>query len=305
MPVAVEVTDLRKVFGDRVAVAGMSWAAPAGLVTAILGPNGAGKTTSVECAVGLQRPDGGTVRVLGTDPWRSSAEHRAKVGVMLQSGGLPNGTKAIRLLRHLARFYGDPVDLDDLALRLGVTQFAGTTVRRLSGGQRQRLALAAALVGQPQVLFLDEPTAGLDPAGRHVVWDLVRELRDAGVSVVLTTHLMDEAETLADVVHIVDAGRVVASGSVTELTQGGADGELRFRARDGLDLDQLLSALPVGARAKESPRGHYLVEAEVDPALLATVTAWAAGQRAMVEDLRVERRSLEDVFLELTGRGLR
>ena len=229
MPVAVEVTDLRKVFGDRVAVAGMSWTAPAGLVTAILGPNGAGKSTSVECAVGLQRPDGGTVRVLGTDPWRSSAEHRAKVGVMLQSGGLPNGTKAIRLLRHLARFYGDPADVDDLALRLGVTQFAGTTVRRLSGGQRQRLALAAALVGQPQVLFLDEPTAGLDPHGRLDVWDLVEQVRSPGTTTqVITTHSFAEAQRLADHLVIISGGRTVAQGSPSEVVGGSSLEDVYF-----------------------------------------------------------------------------
>jgi len=304
---AVLVDGLVKGYGATKAVAGLSLRAPVAAVTAVLGPNGAGKTTTIEVCEGFRRPDAGTVRVLGLDPTERSghAALTARVGVMPQSGGSYPGIRARELLALAATYHAHPLDPDALLERLGLVDARRTTWRRLSGGQQQRLSLAVALVGRPELVFLDEPTAGLDPAGRHVVWDLVRELRDAGVSVVLTTHLMDEAETLADVVHIVDAGRVVASGSVTELTQGGADGELRFRARDGLDLDQLLSALPVGARAKESPRGHYLVEAEVDPALLATVTAWAAGQRAMVEDLRVERRSLEDVFLELTGRGLR
>ena len=169
----------------------MTWVAPAGGITAVLGPNGAGKTTAIECAVGLQRPDGGTVRVLGTDPWLSSAEHRARVGVMLQSGGLPNGTKPLRLLAHLASLYAVPADISPPASRLGIDAFSGTTVRRLSGGQKQRLALAAALIGRPEVLFLDEPTAGLDPHGRLDVYDLLREVAADGPTVVVTTHAFD------------------------------------------------------------------------------------------------------------------
>ncbi|HEU4330775.1 MAG TPA: ABC transporter ATP-binding protein [Lapillicoccus sp.] len=195
----------------------MTWSAPAAAVTVVLGPNGAGKTTAVECAVGLQRADAGAVSVLGTDPWRATPEHRARVGVMLQSGGLPTGTTPLRLLRHLAGLYADSAPVDELAVRLGVDRFARTTVRRLSGGQRQRLALAAALVGRPEVVFLDEPTAGLDPHGRLDVYELLEGVRNAGTTVVVTTHSFEEAERLADHLVIVSDGRTVAEGTPAEV----------------------------------------------------------------------------------------
>jgi len=205
----------------------------------------------------------------------------------------------------VASFSAHPLDPDDLLDRLGLVDVARTAFRRLSGGQQQRLSLALAVVGRPELVFLDEPTAGLDPQARHAAWELVEALRADGVTVVLTTHLMDEAERLADDIVIVDAGRVVAAGTVGELTRSGAVGQLRFKATPGLDLDQLLSALHSGCAAKESPSGQYLVEGIIDPQLLATVTAWSAGQGAMATDLRVETRTLEDVFLDLTGRELR
>ena len=204
-------------FGTVAACDGMTWSAPAAAVTVVLGPNGAGKTTAVECAVGLQRADAGAVSVLGTDPWRATPEHRARVGVMLQSGGLPTGTTPLRLLRHLAGLYADSAPVDELAVRLGVDRFARTTVRRLSGGQRQRLALAAALVGRPEVVFLDEPTAGLDPHGRLDVYELLEGVRNAGTTVVVTTHSFEEAERLADHLVIVSDGRTVAEGTPAEV----------------------------------------------------------------------------------------
>jgi ABC-2 type transport system ATP-binding protein len=219
-PPAIRLDGLVRRFGTTAAADGMSWSAPAGQVTAILGPNGAGKTTAIECAVGLQRPDGGAVVVLGSNPWRSPAEHRARVGVMLQSGGLPTGTKPMRLLHHLASLYSVPADVAALAERLGIDRFAQTTVRRLSGGQKQRLALAAALVGRPEVAFLDEPTAGLDPHGRLDVYELVEQVRDEGTTVVVTTHSFEEAERLADHLVIVSEGRTVAEGAVTEVVGG-------------------------------------------------------------------------------------
>ena len=220
--------DLAKSFGATTALAGMTWTARHGQVTAMLGPNGAGKTTTIECAEGLQRQDSGEVRVLGVDPWRAGPDHRASVGVMLQDGGLPNGTKPVRLLRHLAAFHQAPADVDTLVDRLGIGAFAGTTVRRLSGGQKQRVALAAALVGRPQVAFLDEPTAGLDPHARLDVWDLVRETRDTGCAVIVTTHSFEEAQRLADQIVIVHHGRVVAQGDLAELTAKGSLEDLYF-----------------------------------------------------------------------------
>ena len=182
---------------------------------------------------------------------------------------------------------------------------AKTPYRRLSGGQQQRLSLAAAVIGRPELVFLDEPTAGMDPQARHATWDLVRALRDAGVSVILTTHFMEEAERLSDHVVIIDRGRVVASGSPAELT--GSAGQLRFRAQPCLDTESLLAALPPGSAAKESPAGHYLLEVQeaVDPGLLAAVTAWCADRGVLASSLKIESRTLEDVFLELTGRDLR
>ncbi|RNI24925.1 ABC transporter ATP-binding protein [Flexivirga caeni] len=196
----------------------MSWQAPQGAITCILGPNGAGKTSIMEMAEGLRRPESGTVRVLGNDPWHADADHRRRVGVMLQDGGLPGSVKPLRLLHHLASLYDETGELSSLVDELGIEEFRHTSLRRLSGGQRQRVALAAALVGQPDVVFLDEPSAGLDPHARLDVWDLVRRTRDRGCCVVVTTHSFEEAERLADRVIIVAAGTVATAGSVTEVS---------------------------------------------------------------------------------------
>ncbi|MFI0422633.1 ABC transporter [Spongiactinospora gelatinilytica] len=298
---AVEIAELVKRYGRATAVDGLTLTARRGAVTAILGPNGAGKTSTIEICEGFRRADGGTVRVLGLDPARR--ELRARVGVMLQSGGVPPAMPAREWLRLVSRFSARPLDPDALLGLLGLAEHRRTPYRRLSGGQQQRLSLAAAVIGRPELVFLDEPTAGLDPQARHACWDLVRDLRAAGVSVVLTTHYMDEAERLADQVVIIDHGRAVANGSPASLT--GAERQLRFRARPGLDLDELLAALPAGSAAKESPAGHYIIEGQVGPELLATVTAWCAAEGVTADDLSIERRTLEDVFLELTGRELR
>ncbi len=230
---AVDVQDLRRVFGSVVAVDGASWSAQPGTVTAVLGPNGAGKTTTVECLEGLVRPTSGRVRVLGADPWRSSAEHRARVGVMLQDGGLATTVRPLPLLHHLASLYAAPRDVDALARRLGIDGFARTTVRRMSGGQRQRVALAAALVGSPDVLFLDEPTAGLDPHARREVWDVVREESERGACVVVTTHSFEEADRVAGRVVIMAAGRVVADGGLDEVRGGRSLEDVYFSLTGG------------------------------------------------------------------------
>ncbi|GAB3591084.1 ABC transporter ATP-binding protein [Angustibacter peucedani] len=302
---AVVVRGLVRSYGGVRAVDGLDLTAAHGQVTAVLGPNGAGKTTTVECCEGLRRPDDGSVRVLGADPHRAGPEHRARVGVMLQDGGLPGGGRAGELVRHVARLHAHPLDPVALCERLGVDAFARTAVRRLSGGQKQRLALACALVGRPEVLFLDEPSAGLDPQARQAVWAVVAEARDRGVAVVLTTHLMDEAERLADQVVVVDAGRVVAQGAPADLTAGASADTARFTARPALDLDGLRRALDPGVHVAEQRPGEYLLEGTVDPQVLATLTAWCAAQDVMPEGLVVGRRSLEDVFLELTGKDLR
>jgi ABC-2 type transport system ATP-binding protein len=302
---AVQISGLVKHYGRTVAVAGLSLQAERAQVTAILGPNGAGKTTTIEICEGYRRPDEGIVRVLGLDPVRDAKTLRPKVGVMLQSGGIPTAARPAEYLRVMASFHANPIDPGFLIDRLGLAGCLRTPFRRLSGGQQQRLSLAAAVIGRPELVFLDEPTSGLDPQARHATWGLIGGLRDAGAGVILTTHYMEEAERLADQVAVVDHGHLVAAGTPAELT--GTAGQLRFRAEPGLDTDSLIAALPPGSAAKESPAGYYVVEVHdrVDPQLLAAVTAWCAEHGVLAQSLRIENRTLEDVFLELTGRELR
>lgn len=311
---AVLVRDLVKRYDGRAVVDGVDLVAERGAVTAVLGPNGAGKTTTVECCEGLRSPDAGEVRVLGLDPVADARELRPRVGVMLQDGGLPTGVRALEMLRHVASMYARPRDVGELSERLGLGSFARTTVRRLSGGQRQRLALAAAVVGRPEVLFLDEPSAGMDPQSRHAVWELVRELRAEGVGIVLTTHLMDEAEDLADHVYVVDHGRVIAAGSTRALLEaehgaagpdGGPDRTVRFEAAAGLDLADLRAALPGTWTLVETGPGSYSLTGPADPGTLVALTTWLAGRDVLASRVTVGRRTLEDVFLDLTGRHLR
>lgn len=284
-------------------VAGLSLTAHAGEVTALLGVNGAGKTTTLECAQGLQRRTDGLVELLGHDPDTAGPELRARVGVMLQDGGLPPSAHPIPLLQHIARMYQDPWPVDDLVERLSIAEFARTSVRRLSGGQKQRLALAAALVGRPEVLFLDEPSAGMDPQSRQLVFTLIQELRDSGMGIVLTTHLMDDAERLADYVYIVDAGRIVAEGTVASLLAhrddaGSENRTLTFDADPGLTF-----ALPDGLDIAETRSGSYAVEGISTPAhLRAIATAWEDGG-VFPRSLSMSSSTLEDVFLDIAARS--
>ena len=302
---AVEIGALVKRYGQTAAVDGLTLSAARGAVTGILGPNGAGKTTTIETCEGYRRPDQGTVRVLGLDPVRDARALRPRVGVMLQSGGIPPSVPAADYLNLLSRFHAHPVAVPALLDLVGLAAVARTPYKRLSGGQQQRLSLAAAIIGRPELVFLDEPTAGMDPQARHATWDLVGQLRSAGVSIILTTHFMEEAERLCDYVAIIDHGQLVAAGTPGQLT--GTVGQLRFRAEPGLDMDNLLAALRPASLAKESPAGHYVIEVHgaVDPPLLAAVTAWCAERGVLANSLRIESRTLEDVFLELTGKELR
>ena len=302
---AVEIGALVKRYGQTTAVDGLTLSAARGAVTGILGPNGAGKTTTIEICEGYRKPDQGTVRVLGLNPVRDARALRPRVGVMLQSGGFPPSVPAADYLNLLSRFHARPVAVPALLDLVGLTTVARTPYKRLSGGQQQRLSLAAAVIGRPELVFLDEPTAGMDPQARHATWDLIGQLRSAGVSIILTTHFMEEAERLCDFVAIIDHGQLVAAGTPGQLT--GTVGQLRFRAEPGLDIDSLLAALPPASLAKESPAGHYVIEVHgaVDPRLLAAVTAWCAERGVLANSLRIESRTLEDVFLELTGKELR
>ena len=304
-PGAVQLRDVVKTFGATRAVNGLDLDLERGTVLALLGPNGAGKTTTVEMCEGFTGPDSGSVRVLGLDPVAQSAQLRPRIGVMLQGGGAYPAARTGEMLRLVASYSARPLDPDWLLSTLGLTEAVRTPYRRLSGGQQQRLSLACALVNRPELVFLDEPTAGMDAQARLLVWDLVQGLRRDGVTVLLTTHLMDEAEQLADQVVIVDGGQVVAAGSPAELTRAGAEQQLRFSAPGGLDLELLRAVLPEGYGTAETAPGAYLVEGVINPQVLATVTSWCARLDVMAADLRVARRSLEDVFLELTGREMR
>lgn len=291
-------------------VGGLSLVAERGKVTALLGANGAGKTTTIECAQGLQKRTGGTISLLGQDPDTADAGLRSRVGVMLQDGGLPPSARPIPLLRHIAGMYRNPWPLDELIQRLGIDTFSKTSVRRLSGGQKQRLALAAALVGRPEVLFLDEPSAGLDPQSRNIVFELITELRSAGMGIILTTHLMDDAQRLADYVYIIDAGRNVAEGTVAQLLQRHASPDpsqphirtLLFEARPGLDFT---GVFPTGIDVSETRAGSYSATGALSPEDLAALTAWWAARGIMPSSLSLEARSLEDVFLDISGRDIR
>ena len=255
-PPAVEISGLVKRYGQTTAVDGLTLSAARGAVTGILGPNGAGKTTTIEICEGYRRPDQGTVRVLGLDPVRDAKALRPRVGVMLQSGGIPPSVPAADYLNLLSRFHARPVAVQALLDLVGLTPVARTPYKRLSGGQQQRLSLAAAVIGRPELVFLDEPTAGMDPQARHATWELIGQLRAAGVSIILTTHFMEEAERLCDHVAIIDHGQLVAEGTPGQLT--GTVGQLRFRAEADLDIESLLAALPPASLAKESPAGHYV-----------------------------------------------
>jgi ABC-2 type transport system ATP-binding protein len=304
-PLPLRLHGVTKRYGAVTAVSGLDLEVQPAEVLALLGPNGAGKTTTVEMCEGFLRPDAGSIEVLGLDPFTDNARLRARIGVMLQGGGGYPAARAGEMLHLVAAYAANPLDPQWLLDTLGLTEAARTTYRRLSGGQQQRLALACALVGRPELVFLDEPTAGMDAHARLVVWELIDGLRRDGVTVVLTTHQLKEAEELADRLVIIDRGVAVAEGTPAELMRSGAEDQLRFTAPRKLDLALLISALPENYRAAETAPGEYLVEGHIDPQVLATVTAWCARLNVLATDMRVEQRSLEDVFLDLTGRELR
>jgi ABC-2 type transport system ATP-binding protein len=297
---AVEVTGLVVRYGEVVAVDGVSFSAEAGTVLGLLGPNGAGKTTTVETLEGYRRPSGGQVRVLGLDPVAQHRQVAAQIGVMLQRGGVYPGMRVRDALRLFASYYDEPLDVDEMLDRVGLRTVARTPWRRLSGGEQQRLSLALALVGRPRVAFLDEPTAGMDPVGRQTLWAVVRELRDAGVCVVLTTHYMEEAERLADRVVIIDRGRVVRAGSPAELMTAEAGVVIRFGAPSG-SVDVVLLGTRLGGEVVEERPGEYVARVAASPGNVASLTAWLAERDLPLADLRAGRQSLEDVFLRLTS----
>jgi ABC-2 type transport system ATP-binding protein len=307
--VAIDALVMR--YGEKVAVDGLSLTVERGSITAVLGPNGAGKTTTLETAEGYRRPHGGSVRVLGLDPVTERRALLPRIGVMLQGGGAWSGVRADEMLRHVARLHAHPLDLDALSDRLGLAECGRTPYRRLSGGQQQRLGLAMAIVGRPEIVFVDEPTAGMDPAARRTTWELLEELRSAGVTVVLTTHYMDEAERLADRIHIIDHGRLIASGTPIELTRGGHAAESRATIRLVVTKpfppdapDSLRQALGTGVEVTLLDELSIVVTGPADASSLAVVSRWCEENGVLPESLTLGQRTLEDVFLELTGRTL-
>lgn len=304
---AVEVDGLVMRYGATRAADGLSLRVETGTVTAVLGPNGAGKTTTLETCEGFRRPQGGTVRVLGLDPLRDRRALLPRVGVMLQGGGAWSGARAGEMLRHVARLHAHPLPVDLLVERLGLDECGRTPYRRLSGGQQQRLGLAMALVGRPELVFVDEPTAGMDPAIRRATWELFEELRADGVTIVLTTHYLDEAERLADHVHVIDRGRVIASGSPYELTRASGAATIRLVVTEPFPPHapaSLQAMLGDDTEVTTINAQSLLITGLADASTLAKVSAWCEQNAVLPESLTLGRHTLEDVFLRLTGREL-
>jgi ABC-2 type transport system ATP-binding protein len=298
---AVEVRDLVKTYSGRQVVDGLSFSVDTGEVFALLGPNGAGKTTTVEILEGYRHADAGYVRVLGLDPRRQGGELKPLIGLMLQQGGLFPQITAREALRLFAAFYPDTEDPDALIDQLELREVANTRFRQLSGGQKQRLSLGLALIGKPRLVFLDEPTAAMDPQARRRTWNIIRSLRDRGTTVLLTTHFMDEAEQLANRVAIVDRGHLVALDTPAGLRHAVAN-EIRFGTEPVIAEDAVAAALglPRPAVVREND-GTLLIHVEPTPTRIAELTGWLASQNVLLTELRAGSRSLEQAFLTLTA----
>lgn len=303
---ALVVDNVVKRFGGTTAVDGLSFTARRGQLLALLGPNGAGKTTTIEMCEGFTTPTSGTIRVLGMDPVANPQAVRDRIGIMLQGGGAYASVSVREMLELAAGYNADPHDPQWLMQLLGLEGIANTSYRRLSGGQQQRLSLALAMIGRPELIFLDEPTAGMDAQSRIAVWDIIAAMKRDGVSVVLTTHLMDEAEQLADDVVITDHGKVVAQGTPSELTNHDEFPVLSVETADVLDTRPLNDALaPAGLSVEEVRPRSYRVRGTGSPEVVEKLAREAARQDVLIRELSVSHRNLEDVFLDLTGRELR
>jgi ABC-2 type transport system ATP-binding protein len=275
---AIEVSGLKKSYGGREVLHGVGFRVEAGEVFALLGPNGAGKTTTVEILEGYRGRDEGTVQVLGTDPARAGSAFRERIGIVLQSSAVYPLLSVREILELFAGYYERARDVSEVIELVGLGEKREARVRTLSGGQLRRLDLALALVGDPELIFLDEPTTGFDPAARRQAWETIRDLRALGKSILLTTHYMEEAQTLADRLAILRDGRIVATGSPRELLSGAAGVEIRYR-RDGEEL---------------------VIATDEPTRVLHELTGQALAEGFELEDIEVRRRSLEDLYLELT-----
>ena len=290
-------------YGDALAVDRLSFAGHSGEVVALLGPNGAGKTSTVEALEGYRPVASGSVRVLGLDPRRDHAELVPRIGVMLQKGGVYPMLGSAQVLNLFARYYDDAEDPDELIGLVGLSAVRRTPWRRLSGGEQQRLSLALALVGKPDVLFLDEPTAGVDPEGRIAVRNIISAMRDRGICVILTTHELAEAERLADLVVIIDRGRKLAEGTPAALASGTADGSIHFSTNPGIDVAALSAAIGAGATVDEEHSGSYRIDlppGTATPSVVVALAGWLAERNLSLGDLRTGQ-SLEEAYLAITG----
>jgi ABC-2 type transport system ATP-binding protein len=304
MQSAIEIGSLQKCYGQTVAVDGLTFNVTAGEIFGLLGPNGAGKTTTVECLLGLRRPDAGEIRLLGMAHADQSRAIRARIGVQLQSTGLLPQLTVREQVQLFADLFPRSLPVDDVVTRVGLTEMAKTATRALSGGQRQRLAVALALVNDPDLLFLDEPTTGLDPQARRALWDLVRDLRQAGKTVLLTTHYMEEAEQLCDRVAILDHGRMIELGPPLALIRKYFhETAIEFAAQSDL-LSGSLMALPAVSQTRFENEQVTLYSTDV-PRTMAAMFGLASTSALVLRDMSVRQATLEDVFLKLTGRRIR
>lgn len=304
MTEAVSCSGVTKSYGTLRALDGVSFTVQAGEIFGLIGPNGAGKTTLMECVEGLRDQDAGTVEVFGMDPRRHTREVRERTGVQLQSSALPSRVTVREVLDLFAAFYTEPADWRPLLARLGLEGKARSYVANLSGGQRQRVLIALALVNRPELVFLDELTTGLDPQTRLAIWDVIRDIRDGGTTVLLTTHFMAEAENLCDRVAIVDHGRIVALGTVPELVSSlGAENRLGFTVDGPVPADRI-TAVPGVVRLEQRAGGRVVVHGNGARFPHGVLDA-LAREDMWARDLRTDQPTLEDVFLSLTGRGMR
>lgn len=299
MATALTISALSKKYGQHTALQDVSLAVPAGTLTALLGPNGAGKSTLVNCCTGLIRPTSGQVLVHGKPAFRSAAA-RAQVGVMLQSGGLPAQTKPLPYLRYLARFYTSSRNVTELADRLGITDFADRTIRRMSGGQRGRVAFAAAILGRPDIVFLDEPTTGLDATSRDEVYSVINEVRAQGCAIVLTTHNMPEASALADYVAVMNHGRLIAEGKPADFTSQFGELNTSFATDPGLSAQEVAAALPNNLIVTETTGGEVTITGQLSTADYHELTGLALARGVHIRHLQTRSASLEEAVSELT-----
>jgi len=303
-PTLMQVTDLVKHYGDVRAVDGISFAVADGAVFTLLGPNGAGKTTTLEILEGIREPDGGTIEVFGQRLRRVDRPTKQRFGVLLQEGNFEPHLKVREVLTLFSSFFDNARSPKEMLERVSLTEKAGALVKNLSGGQKQRLAIAAALINDPELVFLDEPTTGLDPQARRNVWSVVSDLKSTGVAIILTTHYMEEAEALSDHICIMDHGKLIAEGSPRELTASlGQETMIEFAANGTSNED--LAPLQQCCKAVRTAADLIVVETTDLVATMESLLAWSKIRGHELANMTVRQPNLEDVFLSLTGRRLR